>query len=243
MITSSQRKNMLNVWVRPRLLFKTLAEQEKSEWLFPLLIITMAVLFYVYAESIVQQKYLGELIYPNDFQYYLPEEQERFKSAMSISRGALFLFFFPAFARCSGIWLQWLFLSVLLAFFWKLGRGRFHSITVRNMVAWALLPLSLRFIIQGVYVFINQQSVAQVGISKLLGESMGSSPSLLLYIFGALDFYYLWHIFLLLLGSIYTSKIPAWRSIPLTILAVLLLLSLSLGWEMLITELNLVLGL
>jgi len=242
MIFTEQGKNLLEILVRPRHFFQKVGSLEKHNWLLPLLVITLAGIYAMAAAAVARHATLGEIPYPEGFQYYLPEEQERYRWAMSIERGPLFLFFFPAVGTSFGIWIYWLLMSTFLGLFWKIGRSKISGVTLRNMVAWAMLPLALRFILQGTAIFITKQLVSQSGLSFLFQQPPLFSP----YLGGLaqmVDFYYLWHVLLLLMGSIILSGISTWRSVPLTLLAIFLWLNLSSGWSALMAQLNQIIGL
>ncbi len=241
MIFAEQGKNLLEILIRPRHFFKNLGSLEKQNWLFPLLVVTLAAVYAMAATAVARYASLGEIPYPEGFQYYLPEEQERYRLAISIERGPLFLFFFPAIGKSIGIWTYWLLMSAFLGFLGKIGRSKMSGVTLRNMVGWAMLPLALRFLLQGTAIFITKQLVSQSGFSFIFQQPPLFSP----YLAGLaqmVDFYYLWHVLLLLIGSIILWGVPAWRSVPLTLLAVFLWLNLSSGWSALMAQLNQIIG-
>jgi hypothetical protein len=79
-------------------------------------VVTLAAVYAMAATAVARYASLGEIPYPEGFQYYLPEEQERYRLAISIERGPLFLFFFPAIGKSIGIWTYWLLMSAFLVF-------------------------------------------------------------------------------------------------------------------------------
>ena len=207
----------------PRRVFKVLASCEGRAWRFPLVVIALALLIKTLASGWVKQMEWISPIMPPEFQYYLPEEQDRLMRALALANGPLFVYVFPALANLLGMFLQWSILSGALRTCLRILRDKTPGVVIRNITAWASLPLALRAFIQAFYIILAGRQIYQTGMAGLAP----AGNLLMASIFGGLDIYLFWQVFLIYVGNKYTAHIPLWKSIPAVLISIIIVLSLS----------------
>lgn len=224
---SSARRHLLTFWVRPAETFRAIAAEQRISWLLPLLFVSVCLLFRVFALGSLKLNAGTTIQIPTDFQYYLPEEQVRLQEALAIGNGPLFVFVFPAIGSLGALWIEWFLLSAFLTVSLRLGRAKIHGGKIRPVVAWAYLPIGLRFLIQAIYILAAQKEIQQTGLASLLSSLPGEPLSLPGLILSAVDLYLFWQIMLLCRGSRIVTGLPLWKVVPPVFFAVGLLLVLN----------------
>ena len=223
MTSFHKKRSLVAIWFMPRRVFKALAEEERRIWGFPLLIIGLALLIRTLASGWVKQMEMVIPALPPEFQYYLPEEQERLMRALELTKGPLFVYIFPAFGSLLGMFMQWFVLSGVMRTSLRMLRDKTSGVIIRNITAWGSLPFTLRYFIQAVYIFLAGRQITQTGLAGLAEPG----DPLMLSFWGSLDIYLIWQVFLILLGCKYTARIPLWKSIPSLLVSIFIVLVLS----------------
>jgi hypothetical protein len=220
-------KQIFTIWLQPRVTMRWVASQGHGVWRLPLIIVTLALLLCSIVYGTVQRAHMGEVKLPDGYQYYMPEEQERFQSALAIARGPLFVYIFPAIESVGGFWLQWIFFSTLLYIGLHLTRVPARGMVIRNAVAWSSLPYLLRYLLQVFYVILSGHFIEQSGLAIFAPQAPIELHYLMISILSGIDFYTFWQFFLLLLGIRYATRKPWWRIFPVVfiIMAAVLLIS------------------
>lgn len=185
--------------------------------------IALALLLKTLASGWVKQMAYITPPMPPEFQYYLPEEQERLVHALELANGPLFVYIFPFMGDVLGMFLQWLVLSGLVRTGLRILHDRSRGVLIRNITAWASLPFGLRYFIQAVYIILAGRQITLTGLAGLAP----AGDLLALSFFGSIDIYLLWQVFLLFLGNKYAARIPSWKSVPVVIGSVFIVLVLS----------------
>jgi hypothetical protein len=223
MTSFHKKRSLVAIWLMPRRVFKALATEERRVWGFPLLVIALALLIKTLASGWVKQMELIIPALPPEFQYYLPEEQERLMRALELTKGPLFVYIFPSFGSLLGMFLQWLILSGAMRTALRTLRDKTPGVIIRNIIAWGSLPFALRYLIQAAYIFLAGRQITQTGLAVL---AQPGDP-LMLSFWSGLDIYLIWQVFLILLGCKYTARIPLWKSIPSLFVSIFIVLVLS----------------
>lgn len=219
----NSKKALFQLLILPRKTFKEIVTQQNSVWFVPLIILTILVFIKFGFVAWVNQSILGDIPTPQDFQYYLPEEQERYYQAMNLARGPVFTIFFPSIREIAGIWVQWAVLSGLMAFVFKIFKSSLSGKTAHNLIAWASLPLILRYIIQVVAILYSQQVIIQTGLASLTRFE----PGLLTQLLAEVDAYRIWQILLVMIGCVSGAQIRLWKTIFVVMVVFFIVLSIS----------------
>ncbi len=218
------------LFTRPARTTAAIVAQEKSVWLTPLLILTVLVLLAVVIGAPIKRNVIqmgSEL--PPDFQYYSPEMQEQFFTAQAKQTSPLFLYVFPLISGLLKIWVPWFLLSILMYLSLTLAGSRAGSIKSYNLVAWSMLPFALRSIVQLLAMLFSKTVVNAPGLSGFIDSEAAGISAYFRGILGFIDIYFIFHVVLLLIGSIPLSGLSrskAWIATAVSVLIVLLLMAI-----------------
>lgn len=219
---------LAGMFIRPRRTLEALRAHEGAFWLVPLVVLSLVMLLSVLMSAPARQSQSqtpGEL--PPDFQYWLPEQQQQYLEAQAQRSNPLFTYVFPALAGLLGIWLPWLILSSLLHLVLTLAGSRANSSATFNLVAWCSLPLGLRFLVQGIAALATRQVIADPGLAGFIASDARGFALFLRAVLAQVDLYWLWMVFLLLLGVPGLSGLKRARAWGLTLMVVLVMLGLQ----------------
>jgi Yip1 domain len=219
---------LLPIFFRPKKTIQTVIEQEKSVWLTPLLIISaLVILAGLVAGPIRREAIISGTSTPINFQYYTVDQQAQFKSAQATQTSALFTYIFPTVGTLLGIWISWFILSIILHLSLTLAGSRTSSAHSFNLVAWTMMPLGVRQIVQLLAMLVTHTVISSPGLSGFVTGSGGAA-----YLAGVLaqiDLYFIWQICLLLYGVLPLSKLTrskAWSATAFSLLILILLAAL-----------------
>jgi hypothetical protein len=214
---------------RPRQIFQKIAEQHTSVWLTPMFILTLTTLILVLANGSVQQKMAqqGEVSLPPGYEYYTPEQQAQFQSAMSATSSPVFVYVLPAIAGVFKVWMGWLLVGGLIHLLLTMLGGRGDTGSAMNLVAWASLPFVLRDLVRAGALLATQRTISAPGLAGF-APSNGTDWSIFLIAFLSLvDIYLIWHIVLLTIGARTTQGLTGAKAAMAVILTILLVVSLQ----------------
>ncbi len=207
------------IWFRPRKILKAIAAEERRIWVFPLLVISAGLLVFTFTRGWVQSSTRPEVVFPPDYQYYLPDEQQNLQNALALANGPVFVYLFPAIAALAGLGLYWLVYSGLLVSGFRILRGRCSGRSIRNLTAWAMLPMILRFFIQSIYMVLSGEVIKTTGMSGVVFSSDALQQSIGAYFLSGVDIYLIWQMALLIIGGRYCAKISWWQSLPTVVVS------------------------
>ncbi len=90
---------------------------------------------------------------------------------------------------------------------------------VFTMSAWTRLPIAVYFLVQAVFMFVAQRAVNAPGLSTLVatGDLMKDLQNPLFTLLGRLDPFWLWHLFLVVVGLSVAAHFSRMKSLVLTI--------------------------
>ncbi len=88
-----------------------------------------------------------------------------------------------------------------------------------KMSAWSRLPQALRYLVLGLFMFISGQQVRYPGLSSLVatGDIMKDGQNPLTAVLGIIDPFWIWHLFLALVGLSVLANFKRSKSLGLTI--------------------------
>jgi hypothetical protein len=96
-----------------------------------------------------------------------------------------------------------------------------------TMSTWTRLPMALYFLVQAVFIVIAQRAINAPGLSSLVatGDLMKDAQNPLFTLLGRLDPFWLWHLFLVVVGLSVAARFSRVKSLVLTLVYVVLSLA------------------
>jgi hypothetical protein len=229
-VQPSRRLNfgwLVSVLVKPRQTFDRVRETGQNSYLTPLLVISLfALIAILVAAPIRRQAAAGGVVqYPPDYQYWSPEMQAQFEAGINAGTGPAFTYIFPAISALAGIWLGWLFLSAVLHLSLTISGSRSSFSSVMNVVAWASVPLILRYIVQIISMLATHRLITSPG---LMGFAAVGDTSMVQYIASVLpliDLYLIWQVVLIMVGVKPLSGLSTGKVITSVLIAMIISLA------------------
>lgn len=218
---------VLPLFFKPRRTLEKVVAQEKAVWLVPLLILSVfAVIVVLVAGPIRQQAALTGGNLPVDFQYWLPEEQERYMATQASMNGPAFTYAFPALGAVLGIWIRWFLLGIVLHLALTLAGSRSSNTSALNLVGWSSLPYALRSVVQVIGMWSTKSLISKAGLSGFIASEAGGFGAFLGAVLVFVDIYLIWQVILLLVGVVPMSHLSRGKAWMITIITVLLVIGL-----------------
>lgn len=209
------------VFIRPVRTLKEVVKNPKAIWLWPVLLLTLLAVIRVLVSGPIQiqSSQMIETI-PPDFQYYTPEQQEQFQSAMGVNQGPVMVYVLPGLAAVLGVWVRWFLLGALLHLALTLNGSRSSNTSALNLTAWASLPLALREIVRILSILFSHRLVQSPGLSGF------ASAGFLSALLAQVDVYFLWQSALILLGALHISGMARAKTWAVTLATILIVMGL-----------------
>jgi hypothetical protein len=217
------------IFFTPGRVFAEMAEENRSVWLPPLLLLSVVVLLGVASSGSVKHAnaMTGEISLPQDFQYYPPEMQERFMQATQATSSSTFLYVLPALLRVSGVWVLWLIMAGLLHLILTMFGSRAAGGMILNVAAWASVPLAVKEVVRFFYVLISRRLILNLGLSGFAPSGTGNLALLLGAAFALVDVYLLWQIALVVAGTKASSGLSFVKNLSAVLLTFVVLTGLQ----------------
>jgi hypothetical protein len=216
---------ILPLYFHPKKTIQSVVEQEKPVWLTPLLVLSLlAILAGLLAGPIRRQTIISGASLPADFQYYSNDQQTQFMNSQATQSSALFTFVFPIVSSLLGIWIGWFILSSVLHLSLTLSGSRTPSLHTYNLVAWTMLPLAVRQVVQILAILLAHSVVTNTGLSGFVSGTGGAAY--LAGILAQIDLFFIWQICLLLIGVLMLSRLTQTKAWGATLFALLILVLL-----------------
>ena len=215
----------------PRRAFSKISSAQNAVWLTPLIVISCLVLINILVVGKVKNQIAqsGEITYPPDYQYYTPEQQAQYNQAIQSTQGPVFVYVLPAITALVGVWLGWLILGGVLHLITTLFGGRSSTIFSMNIAAWGSLPLSIRALVQVIYILATNKLISSPGLSGFMPTGESNWLIFLSHLMRLIDIYIIWQIILLILGVRKTTKLNPAKSAIGVFLAILVIVLLQAG--------------
>ena len=218
---------LLPTVLHPKKTIQTLVEQDKPVWLTPLALLSiLTIIAGLVAGPIRRLAVVNAANLPADFSYYSTDQQAQLMSAQATQSSGLFTFLFPMLESLIGIWLLWFLLSSLLHLSLTLSGSRASSFHSYNLVAWCMLPLAVRQLVQIFAMLFSQSLINANGLSGFIAADASGGMAYLAGILGQVDVYFFWMIALLLIGVVPLSgltRTKAWTATGVSLLILVLL--------------------
>lgn len=212
--------------------FEQIAAEETSSWQMPMLFISLALILRLVMSGYFQARAaaMGQVPLPPDWQWWTPEMQNNYMQAMAQTQGPVFVYIIPIVMGLAGLWLGWPILSGFLHLTSTLFGGRGKMGTALSLVAWASIPFALRDLLRVVFMLMAGRTIASPGLS---GFITATEPGMVFLgqILANVDIFFLWHIFLLIIGFRLADNLSAVKAAAgvLIVMALSLLAQAGLG--------------
>ena len=218
---------LLGMFLKPRKTLRKVLAEDKAVWLTPLLVLSVLIILAVLVAAPIQKQIIQSgSNTPENFQYWTSDEQNAFLQAQASQTSPLFLYVFPVLSRLSGCWLTWLLTSSLLHLVITLRGSRSSRVGASNLAAWSMTPLILRVVVEVLVVLFARRLVANPGLSTLIPSDAAGFKAYLRSLLSVVDLYYVWHVVLLLIGSIPLSGLSKGKAVSSALTAVIIMLLL-----------------
>ena len=188
--------------VRPRRAFAEIIHLDRPSWLTPLLILSLAALLPVLAVGRVRQQAggFGAESLPPDFQYYSPDQQAQFMTALESTRSPTFLYILPGVGAVAVVWIGWLITGGVLHLVSTVLGGRSTSLAVLNFAAWSGLPFALRAVVRAGFILLAGRAIAGPGLAGFVASDAAGLSLFARQVLATFDLYLVWPVVLLGLG-------------------------------------------
>ncbi len=192
---------LYRILIKPRATVQAIEQQQKNVWLMPLAVLSLLVVLQALVTGPIRRNMIQMgLTTPPDFQYYSADQQAQFLNAQATQTSPLFLYVFPILFALVSIWLAWFLLSSILHLVLTLSGSHAPSVKSYNMVAWTMLPLGVRALVQIIAMLATHSTINGAGLSGLLPADAGGFVAYIAAFLGLLDVFFLWHCLLLVMG-------------------------------------------
>jgi len=219
---------ILPLFIRPRKTTAEIVAQEKPVWLTPLLLLSVLTLLVVLVAAPLQrmQNQTGAEL-PPDFEYYSPEMQDQFFQAQATQTSPVMLYVFPLLGGLLKIWAPWFLLAIILYLSLTLAGSRASSTHSYNLVAWSMLPIALRLLVQIAVMLFSRSLISAPGLAGFIDSEAGGTGAYFRSMLGFIDIYFIFQVILLALGATQLSGLPRTKAVVATLISVLILLFLA----------------
>ncbi|HSB89448.1 MAG TPA: YIP1 family protein [Anaerolineales bacterium] len=219
---------LLKAILRPRTTLAWVVAQERSVWITPLLVISIAALLQVLATGTIRRQMAlsGEVALPPGFEYYAPSQQAQFYQAQAATTSPTFVYVLPAVAALAVAWIGWLYVGGGLHLALTLFGSRTTSASTLNLAAWAGLPYGVRSLVRAAFVFLAHRLIATPGLGGFAPTSGTTMATVAAVVLSLIDLYWIWHVALLIIGAAQvpgTKPSKVWIAVALTVVVGLLL--------------------
>jgi hypothetical protein len=234
--TPQPRRNLRFDWVIPVLIhpkqaFAEIAAQTRGVWLTPLLIMTVAALLYVLMAGSIQKTLAetGTLPIPEAAQWWTPEQLAQYQQAMMGMNNPVFYYVLPALRIVISVWMGWLIVGALLHLLLTLFGGRSSMGVTLNVVAWASLPIALRYLVQFGKMMQSNQFIQGQGLAGFAPSGEGIVFAVMAIGLGLIDLYVIWQMVLMVIGIKASSALTTARAVFSVLLTIGILLVFQIG--------------
>jgi hypothetical protein len=220
---------LLGIVDRPTATFKAVLERRKWwMWAVPLLVLLLSMAFMMvvrtpYDMEIAQQQLERQLA-------SMPPDQ------VEAARAGMETFMSFPFRLATGLITAVIFLVVgivaqaaVLYFGALVAGGEVEFGSVFTMSSWTRLPMAVYFLVQAVFALVAQRAVNTPGLSPLVatGDLLKDAQNPMFTLLGRLDPFWLWHLFLVVVGLSVVARFSRVKSLVLTIIYAALALALT----------------
>lgn len=214
---------------RPTATFKAiLARRKWWMWAVPLLIVLLSMV----AMMVVRTPYDMELARQEVERQLASMPAEQVEAARASMETFMSFPFRLAMGLITGIILLLIGIvaqAAILYFGALVAGGEVDFGPVFTMSTWTRLPMAIYFLVQTGFILVAQRAVNAPGLSALIasGDLLKDARNPMFTLLGRLDPFWLWHLFLVVLGLAAVARFSRKKSLVLTLIYVALSLALT----------------
>ncbi len=216
------------VFLRPAKTLRAILSDERPNWLLPMLLLSLMLILNVVLSAPAQRNAIQSgLDMPQDFQYWSPEEQDRYMMAQASKSNPTFVYLYPILGGLVTWWVVWVLTASILHLTITLAGSRSPNFKSSNLVAWAILPFAFGLLVKALTVASSGRLLAPAPLAALLPEDAAGLGLFARSFLSKVDAYWLWHAILLLLGARPLSKLAKGKALGAVLAAILIMLLLQ----------------
>ncbi|HQL92662.1 MAG TPA: YIP1 family protein [Anaerolineaceae bacterium] len=210
---------------KPRSTCKKIVSKDAAVWHIPLLILSVLAILVIIASAPIK-RYNAQMgaSMPEDSRWWSEEQIAKYLEAQQNMTSGTFMYLFPTISKLIGIWFNWLIFSSILYLALTLAGSRAPRLKSGNLVAWAMLPLAFRYIVELILIFSRNQLPSGTALGSLIGETKSIGLSLVKGMLGQIDAYWLWFVIILLIGGVSLAGIKRSKAFWVITLVILIML-------------------
>ncbi len=213
------------IFFKPRSTVKKIVKHEKAVWQIPLLIISIiSILVIIAAAPIKREVALSGRGLPEGSEWWSEDQMQKYREAQQNMSSATFMYLFPTITKLLGIWFNWMVFSSVLYLSLTLAGSRAPRIKSSNLVAWAMMPLVFRQVVELILIFTRKQLPTGTALAMTITDTKSKFLMLVKGMLGQIDAYWLWFVIILIIGVIYLSGIKRAKAVWVTVLVVAIML-------------------
>ena len=214
---------------RPAATFKAvLARRKWYMWAVPLLVVLLCMAFMMvvrtpYDREIAQQELERRLA------TMTPEQAEAARAGMETFMSVPVRLAMGLVTAIIMLLIGVVVQAAILYFGALVAGGEVDFGSVFTMSTWTRLPMALYFLVQAVFMVIAQRALNAPGLSALVatGDLMKDAQNPLFTLLGRLDPFWLWHLFLVVVGLSVAARFSRVKSLVLTLVYVVVSLAVT----------------
>jgi hypothetical protein len=216
----------------PQAQFGQLFSEGKSAWQMPMLVLSATLLLSLVVSGYYQARAaaMSGISLPPDAQWWTPEMQNNYMTAMQQTKGPVFVYVIPAVMGLASLWLGWVVMSGLFHLTSTLFGGRGNVGAALNIVAWAGLSFAIRDLLRVVFMLVAGHTIASPGLSGFVTGSESGSL-FLAQLLKHIDLFLVWYAVLAVIGFSMAESLPNGKAAAgvLIVLAISVLAQAGLG--------------
>jgi hypothetical protein len=226
------------IWFRPKATLQKILSFEKGIWFIPLLILTGVQIVKSLVESpfriaaaqaVLDKQMMDQAAQMGDFAGKGGGVMggDPTATTANFSTGPIANILLPALLGIITIWVVWILFGSMLHLSLTLAGNRSNATTSLNLMAWASLPIAVRFLVQIVGTLISGQVIASPGLSGFVDASTGGGAAFAAGLLGCIDIYFIWQMALLVIGGMVMGNISRTKAIFSVVICAVVVLSLQ----------------
>jgi len=227
---------LVSIVDRPADTFAALLAHPRWKWILPLalgLLVAVASAWVVAPHSarIAEQATMQQFTQSG----MSPEEAQDMMAQTARFRTPLFLGISSAITGAIGLVIVWVAAAAVLYFVSLVAGAEFNFGATFLVVAWSNLPIILRSLVQTVIIGVTGRFPVYSGLAALqtTGDTLKDSANPMIALLSFADVFWLWHIFLLVIGLAVATKFSRRKAFFIVLVYALLSIGLSVGLTML----------
>ena len=222
------------IWLRPAATFHRIREHGGRGWMITAVLAIILTTLPVLVAGPLLQAQAQEAFLAAQSQFEAPPGVEVQQDIPDVIGSPLFTVALPAVGKLFGVVIGWLLWGAAIHLISMMSGGRNSFWQVLQTAVWAYLPLTLRDLIQTIYILISGQLIQNPGLSGFAPldttnfTTASTSQIMLNSLLSRIDLYYFWNLALLIIGIAIMAQFTRRKALGVVLIvwAVFTLLSL-----------------